>query len=130
MAKKRKKKKRLSRRERKAHPERVASPPAESGNPAANVPEPDAESLSGSQPEAEAAQSIPVKATFKPSAPPAGSASAEPADQAEYTAVKKDLRKLWLTIGALALIVAGLAVWNAQTGVISDLGGSVFSWVQ
>jgi len=125
---KRKRKKKLSRRERKAHPERVASQPT--AQPAANIPEPEAESPMGSQPETEAAQPVPVTATFKPADPQASSTAAQSGDQAEYTAVKKDLRKLWLSIAALILIIAGLAVWDAQTDVIGQLGNAMFSWWQ
>lgn len=120
---KRKRKKKLSRRERKAHPERVPSAPA----PAA--PETPSEPAAESQPATPTAPPASVTASFKPTPPPA-EASSGSSEPAEFTAVRKDLRKLWVTIAVLILIVAGLTVWNAQTDVIGNLGDAMFSWWQ
>ncbi len=73
-----------------------------------------------------------VTATFTPSEPapaagaPAAPAPAESAEAAEYTAVRKDLRKLGLTILACVAVVAGLVVLNDRTGFVGALGEQLF----
>ena len=118
MAKRHKKKRKPSRKARVGQPK-----PRRAAEPAASVPEPDAISPEGTQPEAEAAEPVRVKATFTPAAPTPVSGS----EPAEFGPVRKDLRKLGLTIIGLIVIMAGLVVWNDQTNVVGELGEKLFS---
>lgn len=131
MAKKHKRRKKLSRRERrglpKQQPEQATSPQAQ---PAADIPEPESEPLTGDQPEAEAAQPVPVTATFTPSAARGERGIDRETEEVEYPAVRRDLRKLGITIAVLVLIIAGLSVWNDRTGVVGDVGNWLFSFWQ
>lgn len=44
----------------------------------------------------------------------------------EYPAVKRDLRKLGITIVAFALIIGGLVMLNNETGLVGSLGNNLF----
>ena len=143
MSKKHKKRKK-SRRERRGQPhvatvDQAASQAASDGRPSdadsgGAVPD---ESAAPEQPTAAEPQSPArptVTATFKPSQPAAAPAQPGPAaptapttaEEAEYTSVRKDLRKLSLTIVALIVVVAGTVVVNDQTGFVNALGEQLF----
>jgi hypothetical protein len=131
MAKKHKKRKKLTRRLRRQqsggpeagskaipvkHPAEQAEPEPQ---PEPAAPEPAAEET--------AEESLPkVTATFRQTA----SRGPDGIDQAlaatEYPAVRRDLRKLGLTIVFFAAVTAGLAVFNAQTNLVGVLGQDLF----
>ncbi len=140
MSKKRKKKK-LSRRVRRHQGQaggRVR--PANDSAPQAGTDE----SAAAQPPTPETPEARPaITATFTPSeagtAAPAPAAAEEPAapaaqspappagtPEAEYVSVRKDLRKLGLTVVAFVVIITALAVINAQTGFVGSLGSGLF----
>lgn len=147
MAKKHKKRKKLSRRARQEMAKQHAAP------------QPRAQTLD----DPEAAQEIPVvtkpatvdqpaKATRQETAPestttkPAKSEQSSPTSKVafqteqtkapsgideelaarEYPAVRRDLKKLSLTIAVFVLIIAGLGVLGSTTNVIGNLGDHLF----
>lgn len=46
----------------------------------------------------------------------------------EYASVRRDLRKLGVTIVVFTAIIAGLTVLGSQTSAITDLGSYLFTW--
>lgn len=48
----------------------------------------------------------------------------------EFTAVRRDLRKLAVTIVLFVAILIGLTILNSQTTAIKDLGAWLFTWWQ
>lgn len=67
-----------------------------------------------------AESAAPATAQAESPAPPIGT------PEAEYVSVRKDLRKLGLTVVAFVVIVAALTVLNAQTGFVGSLGNGLF----
>lgn len=48
----------------------------------------------------------------------------------EFSAVRRDLRKLAVTIVLFTAIIVGLTILNSQTTAIKDLGAWLFTWWQ
>lgn len=48
----------------------------------------------------------------------------------EFSAVRRDLRKLAATIVLFTAIIVGLTILNSQTTAIKDLGAWLFTWWQ
>lgn len=126
MSKKHKKRKK-TRRERKGQPQAAASTQTSvSAETPAPAPTP-ATSESPAQPTPRPA----ITATFKPTPSSAAQIVSGPsaptnAEEAEYTSVRKDLRKLGFTIIAGIAVVIGLVILNDQTGFVGTLGEQLF----
>ncbi|MSU75868.1 hypothetical protein EXS54_00095 [Patescibacteria group bacterium] len=132
MAKKHKKRRKLSRRERKglghSGPEQRASTPI----PVEAEPTSDAapESTEPAATPEPAPAAAPVTATFTPTATRGDHGVDKEIEDVEYPAVRRDLRKLGVTIVVLILVIVGLTIWNDHSNVVGHLGSWLFSFWQ
>jgi hypothetical protein len=121
---KRKRKRKPSRRQRQAGIDRPAKRPAD---PAAVTPEP---ATDPEVPETVAETPTPgtpdpaptVTAVFRPST------KSEAVVSLEQEYIGHDLRRLGVLIAALATALTGVAVLQAQTNLIGELGAWLFTW--
>ena len=132
--KKHKKRKKLSRRAR--HRGDTPKPAAADVARETAVPSavPAAEQPAGTEPRPErpvaesepapAAPADPVLATVSASFTP--STKSEALVGAEQERIGGDLRRLGIQIGVFTLLIAGIGILDAQTGLIGDLGTSLF----
>ncbi len=145
MAKKLKKRKKLTRRARQGSGAAQGAPPAVDASTASGRPtEPAPATANAAQanPAPSPAAPTPAAAASAPSSAGSGSATSTVGFRAttkrgpdgidsklaasEYPAVRKDLRKLGLTVTFFVAVLAGLTVLGNSTSVISDLGSELF----
>ncbi|MEX1113330.1 MAG: hypothetical protein WD603_03555 [Patescibacteria group bacterium] len=131
--KKHKKRKKLSRRAR----HRTGDTPKPAAAPRETVVppvEPAAERSTGTEPQPEQPVTEPGPAPAVPADPEPATVSAtftpstksEALVGAEQERIGGDLRRLGIQIGVFTLIVAAIGILDAQTGLIGDLGTSLF----
>ena len=128
-------KRKPSRKERRAGIDRPVKRQADDANSAVAPSEPSEPAPDGVAPEPdtgrgpdqgppEQADQAPVRptvsATFRPTA------KSEATAELEQRYINRDLRRLLIQLAVFALVIAGLAVLDAQTGAVGSLGSSLF----
>ncbi|MDP9211737.1 MAG: hypothetical protein M3N59_00435 [bacterium] len=133
--KKHKKRRKLSRRARHQNGDAPKSATADAAREVAGRPtEPVSEQPVGTEPQPERPVTEPEPAPAAPANPEPATVSATftPSTKsdalvgAEQARIGSDLRRLGIQIGAFTLLIAGIGILDAQTGLIGDLGTSLF----
>jgi hypothetical protein len=104
-------------------PDKSATPQAVNASPAAPIEKPATPTPAQLAPPR---QPVGVKASF--TASPARQSSGTADTAAEFPYIRRDLRKLGLTIVFFAAILGGLTVLSSQTTALDDLGSYLFTW--
>lgn len=103
----------------------ISVPPVAPLDPQAAItpeptPTPDPEPATGPEPSHPRQTSPAVSAVFKPAK------QSTEAVKAEQEHIGRDLKRLGVQLGIVAVIIAGLAVLNAQTDIVGDIGRELF----